>query len=204
MASDAPKDSASPSSGAASRFDAITLWLHWSVAVLVLAQFATALSLSRIDAASIGAVLGLHRSTGLLLWALVVGRLIWRATCMTVPQAPAGMHPLQRLAARANEHALYVLLLVQPATGLADTLFRAHPFSAFGLTIPVLVAKSRTIYRLAHSLHEAGGWALAGLIGCHTFAALFHGLVLKDGVLQSMLPGDKPGPPRLGGRKAGL
>lgn len=172
----------------APRFDAISVWFHWVVAALVLAQFATALSLNHIVPASIGAVLGLHRSTGLLLWAVVVGRLIWRATYMRIPPPPRGMHPLQHLAARANAYALYALLLVQPATGLADTLFRAHPFSVFGLTVPVLVAKSRPVYRLAHSLHEAGGWGLIGLVGCHTLAALFHGLVQKDGVLQSMLP----------------
>lgn len=175
----------------APRFDAITVWLHSIVAVLVLAQFATALSLSHIAPGSIDAVLGLHRSTGLLLWALVAGRLIWRATYMRIPPAPAGMSPLQHLAARTNAYALYVLLLAQPATGLADTLSRAHPFSAFGLTVPVLVAKSRAIYRLAHSLHEAGGWGLAGLVGLHTLAALFHGLVLKDGVLRSMFPGPR-------------
>ncbi|HZC16521.1 MAG TPA: hypothetical protein VE309_07160, partial [Caulobacteraceae bacterium] len=76
--------------------------------------------------------------------------------------------------------------------GLADSLFHAHPFSVFGLSVPVLVAKSKPIYKAAHKLHEAGGWALAGLIGLHTAAGLFHRLVLRDGVLQATLPSFRP------------
>ncbi len=175
-------------SASTSRFDTVTLWLHWITAALVLAQFATALSLDHIDPSRIDLVLAVHRSTGLALWGLAAARLIWRLTFMRLPAADRAYPRLQRLAARANEYAVYLLLLVQPATGLADTLFRAHPFSVFGLSVPILVAKSKPIYKAAHSLHEAGGWALAGLIGLHTAAALFHRLVLRDQVLQAMLP----------------
>ena len=170
------------------RFDKATIWLHWITAALVLAQFATALSLDHVEPSHIGLVLGVHRSTGLLLWALTAVRLVWRLSFMRVPPADSARPRLQRLAARANEYALYLLMLVQPATGLADSLFHAHPFPVFGLSVPVLVAKSKLIYKAAHSLHEAGGWLLAGLIGLHTTAALFHRLVLRDGVLQAMLP----------------
>ena len=178
-------------SPAVTRFDAVTLWLHWITAVLVLGQFATALSLDHIDPAQVDLVLSVHRSTGLALWGLVAARLIWRSTYMQIPPLEAATPRLQRFAARATEYALYALLLVQPATGLADTLFRAHPFPVFGLSVPVLVGKSKPIYKAAHSLHEAGGWVFAGLIGLHTAAALLHRWVLRDGVLQSMLPGRK-------------
>ena len=170
-------------------FDMVTLWLHWITAALVLSQFATALSLDQISPSQIDLVLAVHRSTGLLLWGLTAARLVWRRTLMRIPPTDPKMPSLQRLAARANEYALYLLLLVQPVTGLTDSLYRAHAFPVFGMTVPVLVAKSKPIYHAAHSLHEAGGWLLAGLVGLHTAAALFHRLVLRDGVLQSMLPG---------------
>jgi cytochrome b561 len=169
------------------RFDALTLSLHWITALLVLAQFATAFSVERADPSQIDLVLGVHRSAGLLLWGLTAARLVWRLTFMRVPADPAHS-PLQRLAARTNEYALYLLMLVQPVTGIVDSLYRAHPFSLFGVAVPVLVAKSKPVYRAAHSLHDAGGWLLAGLIGLHATAALFHRLVLRDQVLQAMLP----------------
>ena len=110
------------------RFDTVTLWLHWITAALVLSQFATALSLDHIEPAQIDFVLAVHRSTGLLLWGLTAARLIWRLTLMRVPPADPKLPSLQRLAARANEYALYLLLLVQPVTGLMDSLYRAHAF----------------------------------------------------------------------------
>lgn len=176
------------STASAPRFDAATLWLHWLTAALVLSQFATALSLDHLEPAQIDGVLAVHRSTGLLLWGLTAGRVAWRLTLMQVPPADSSLPRVQRLAARANEYALYLLLLVQPVTGLADSLFHAHVFPVFGMAVPVLVAKSKPIYHAAHSLHEAGGWLLAALVGLHTAAALFHRLVLRDRVLQSMLP----------------
>ncbi|MDQ2861186.1 MAG: cytochrome b/b6 domain-containing protein [Pseudomonadota bacterium] len=172
----------------ASRFDVLTLWLHWLTATLVLAQFATAWSVDRVDPAQVDLVLAVHRSTGVLLWTLTVGRLAWRLTFMRLPPPAPTMPQLQRLAVRANEYALYLLLLLQPITGMVDSLFRAHPFPLFGLAVPVLVAKSKPIYHTAHTLHEAGGWFLLSLIGLHTAAALFHQLVLRDGVFQSMWP----------------
>jgi cytochrome b561 len=175
------------------RFDAVTLWLHWIVAALVLAQFATAFSLDHVEPAQIDLVLAAHRSTGLLLWSLAAARLVWRLTLMQVPPADPKIPRPQRHAARANQYALYLLLLVQPVTGLADSLFHAHAFPVFGMTVPVLVARSKPIYRAAHILHEAGGWLLASLVGLHTAAALFHRFVLRDGVLQSMLRGGRSG-----------
>lgn len=171
------------------RFDTITLWLHWITVLLVLSQFGTAFSLGQVGPSQAGLVLAIHRSSGLLLWSLTAGRLVWRLTLMRLPPFAPEMPALQRLAVRTNEYGLYLLLLVQPLTGLTDSLFRAHAFPTFGMTIPVLVARSKPIYHAAHGLHLAGAVALACLVGLHAAAALFHRLVLRDGVLQTMLPG---------------
>jgi len=171
-----------------SRFDALAIRLHWTTALLVLAQFATALSLAYVAPRRIDALLAIHRSTGLLLWGVTAARVAWRLTFMDVPPAAAAIPGWQRLAAGANAFALYVLLLVQPVTGLVDSIYHAHPFTVFGLTVPVLTAKARPVYRAAHSLHEAGAWLLTGLVALHAAAALFHRFVRRDEVLQGMLP----------------
>ncbi len=57
------------------RFDAVTLWLYWMTAALVLAQFGTALSLDHIDPDQINLVRSVHRSTELALWGSVAARL---------------------------------------------------------------------------------------------------------------------------------
>jgi Prokaryotic cytochrome b561 len=80
------------------------------------------------------------------------------------------------------------LLLAQPLTGLGNTLFHGRPFAVFAWQVPALFAADKTISHVFESLHELGAWALLLLIGLHAAAALFHALLLRDGVFQRMLP----------------
>jgi cytochrome b561 len=84
--------------------------------------------------------------------------------------------------------AFYALLLVQPITGLGDVVFHGRPFMLFVWQVPALLTPDPAIRGLFQPAHELGAKALLALIGLHAGAALFHGLVLRDGVLQRMLP----------------
>ncbi|MHB8530927.1 MAG: cytochrome b, partial [Caulobacteraceae bacterium] len=92
------------------------------------------------------------------------------------------------LAARAVEYGFYVLLLVQPATGMADTLFRGRPFALFLWRVPRLIGHDKAVSRMFNHLHVIGAWTLMALIGLHTLAALAHRYLARDRVMQSMLP----------------
>jgi cytochrome b561 len=147
----------------AGRFDSISISLHWLTLLLVTGQFVAAWLIDRVpDQAA--AILTLHRTLGVATWAVVVFRLAWRKTFARVPPLPKSMPIWQRRAAKANEHALYALLLLQPLTGLGDTLF--HSFQ---------------------QAHELGALALLILIGLHAAAGLFHA-IRRDGVFQRMAP----------------
>jgi superoxide oxidase len=94
----------------------------------------------------------------------------------------------QQWIAKANEYGLYGLLLVQPITGLGEVLFHGRAFALFIWEVPALFEPDSAIRALSVKAHEVGGHALLILIGLHAGAALFHGFVLRDGVLQRMLP----------------
>lgn len=177
----------------AGRFDRVSIALHWLTLLLVVSQFATALVLitGGEDSPNAGLLFALHRSGGVATWLVVLGRLVWRVGFADLPPFPASMPKLQQLVARANEYGLYGLLIAQPLTGLGDTLFRGHPFVLFGLTVPRLVHPEKAVFHALHAAHELGAIALALLIGLHAGAAIFHGLVLRDGVFQRMLPGSR-------------
>lgn len=184
------ENAASPAAGASVRpdFDPLTILLHWLVVVLVVAQFATALAIDQAPPALAGALLQVHRSTGAALWGVVVIRLGWRFTGMRAPPLPPGMGRWLVVCVRLSEYGLYALLLLQPVTGMADTLWRGRPFALFGQQVPRLLAKNHALAAEAHALHVWGAWLLATTIGLHAGAALFHHLVLKDSTLESMLP----------------
>jgi superoxide oxidase len=73
-------------------------------------------------------------------------------------------------------------------TGLGSVLFHGRPLELFIWEVPELLAPNPAIRSLFVEAHEFGAKALVVLIGLHAGAALFHGLVLRDGVLQRMLP----------------
>ena len=171
----------------AGRFDQVSMAFHWVTVLLIAGQFASAWWLAQGDQ-NAPKLLIFHRSMGTLTLLVVVGRLVWRHACAHLPAFPKSMPVFQQRIAQANEFGLYGLLLLQPLTGLGDTLFRGHPFVLFGVEVPALVATNKPVFHLLHSVHAYSAWALLGLIGLHAGAALLHGLVLRDGVLERMLP----------------
>ena len=61
------------------------------------------------------------------------------------------------------------------------------PLCGFSALLPNSLAPS-PYTMLFHQIHSVSAWVLLGLIGLHILAALFHRFVLRDEVLQSMLP----------------
>jgi cytochrome b561 len=178
-----------PTRASAGRFDGVSIFLHWLTLALVLGQLASAWTIDRVgDPQAARLLLTAHRSMGLATWLVVAGRFGWRSSFARLPPFPAGMPRLQRWAAVTNEYGLYGLLLLQPLTGLGDTLFRGRPFFLFAWPVPALLAPRREIYGVLHEAHALGALALLALIGLHSAASLFHALVLRDGVFQRMAP----------------
>lgn len=171
------------------RFDAVTIGLHWATVALIVALFASAWSIGlATDGDQAAARLTFHRSLGAVMWAMAALRLGWRMNFAFLPSFPIGMPRVQQAAAMLSEYALYALLLIQPLTGLAQSLTRGRPFQLLVWTAPSVMARDKGLTRLFHAVHEAGAWLLLGLIAVHVCAALFHRFVLRDEVLQSMLP----------------
>jgi len=171
------------------RFDPITVGMHWATAALVLALFVSAWTLkfaTSPDQANL--LLTIHRSVGVATWGLAGCRLAWRLSLAYLPPFPHSMSKGQRWAAKTSEYCLYAILLLQPLTGAAQSLARGRPFQLFAWEVPDLMSRDRAMAHWFGDVHEQTAWVLLGMIGLHVLAALFHRFVLKDEVLQSMLP----------------
>lgn len=169
-----PVDVATPAC-ARPPFDSLTITLHWVTLLIVLAQFGSGLLYARMEERSWAlSLLDVHRSLGVTIWALTLFRLTWRVTGARFPAFPASMTPLHRLGARLSEYGLYALLLIQPASGLAQTILRGRTFEVFAWSIPPLVTRDVTLVGTFRSAHEIGAWCLFALAGLHAAAALVH------------------------------
>ena len=182
-------------SAAPRRFDAVTIGFHWTTVGLIVGMFATALLHARAaDGVWAGLLLATHRSLGVTLWVVAVCRLGWRLRFALLPPFPPRMSKGHQMAVKLTEFTLYAFMLGQPLTGLAQSLTLGRPFPLFGLEAPAVMPRSKALTSLFHGIHELSAWALFGLISLHVLAALLHRFVLRDDVLQSMLPW-KPAPP---------
>ena len=130
----------------------------------------------------------LHKSLGILILALMVARLVNRIV-MGAPAPAPGLARWQRAVSSATHGLLYVLLIMQAIGGwLANSAFGA-PTPFFGLfDLPSLVAKDQAFADQIFRNHRILGFVIAGLAAMHIGAALQHYVLVKDRVMQRMLP----------------
>jgi cytochrome b561 len=171
-------------------FDPVIRFLHWLTLFLVAAIFVLAFSIiyfasSREEAV---ALIQLHRSFGVTVWVVTLGRLVWRQFSR-FPNWPADMPQTMRLAAQWSEHALYALLLTQPILGLLQTNAYGDRANLFFLgQLPALIGQDRPLAKQLLKVHETVGLLLLGLIALHASAALYHHFWRRDDTLEAMLP----------------
>lgn len=172
------------------RYDRLTMSLHWLTAALVIFLFAS----SQIwDQLAKGTPLrkglqSVHISCGILLAVIVIGRLLWRLSRgRRLPPANQGM---MNIAAKTAHLALYLLLLGQIVLGFLFRWAQAEPFNFFGLfDVPTLMTFDKSMKSVFGGLHENVAWAIVILAGLHAVMALVHHYGLRDGTLRRMLPG---------------
>jgi len=163
--------------------------LHWAMALLIVPQVilgwvAVDLSLSplKLD------LFVWHKSLGILLLALVVLRLAWRAGNPT-PTLPPGSAAWERSAARLSHGLLYLLLFAIPLSGWIINSAANVPFKVFWQwPLPALTAPDKALAASAKLAHLGLFWVLAAVVVLHIAAALRHHFVLHDTVLVRMLP----------------
>ena len=162
---------------------------HWITAALMFAVLPIAwvmVSMPRTSA-SREPLFDLHRSIGLTILAIVIVRLLWRAT----HQAPP-LHPLPRLEAAAawlSHWLLYAVLVGMPVTGYLLTAAGGRGVKYFWLLELPGLPRNDALRQTAAWLHVAiGQWAVYVLIVLHIAATVWHVAVRRDGVLERMLP----------------
>ena len=165
----------------------VSLALHWTTALLVVAMAGLGLWMTGLDPSLFKLkVYALHKSLGLTVLGLTALRIAW----LLVGRRPA-MLPgpgWQRLAALASHAGLYVLLLLVPLSGWWYNSTAGFPLRWFGLVaLPPLGGADAALKAIARERHEALFYTLAALVVLHVAAALWHHLHLRDATLTRML-----------------
>jgi cytochrome b561 len=165
--------------------------LHWLILALLIVQFVLAWTMPHIRRDSQPeALTNLHFSFGMLVLAVAVIRLAWRASDGE-PVPEDGLPPWQVQSARVVHWLLYLLLFVVPILGWINASWRGFPVMLFGLLeFPKLLSTRAPGWGWTGDVHGLlANYVILALVGLHVAAALYHYFVRRDRVLQRMLPG---------------
>jgi cytochrome b561 len=189
---------------AALKYTRVAVFLHWSIALLILANIALGLSASLLPTSVLSEtnarfVIDTHKSIGITVLGLAIVRVLWRLTHRP-PPLPAVFSGWEKAGAHAAHIALYVLIFALPLSGwMHDSAWSAaatHPMHLFGLVpwprVGFVVHLNPTLKEQLHTqlgtLHTLCGYALYVVLALHIGGALKHQWFDRHPVLPRMLP----------------
>ena len=169
------------------RFGAVSVALHWTVAIIVVAMLCIAIYASQLPRDDGRNLRFLHMSLGLLLVPVLAARIGWRA--LQGKPVTRHHHRAERALAAFSWRFLLWAPVVLLATGPFLAWLHERPVGFFGLfEIASPVARDRELRKtLVMPLHAFFGYSLAAVITLHVAGALKHLLVYRDGVAERML-----------------
>ena len=110
-----------------SKYSGFAMTLHWLVGIAVIVTWRIAEAAEHApDREARSEIMGNHFALGVVIFALVAARFIWRQ--MNPPPPPVAGHAgWERTLAKATHLAMYTLLLVVPLAGWFAMSLRAPP-----------------------------------------------------------------------------
>ena len=171
------------------RFGWSEIALHWGMAVLLAALYASIEvkdQFPRGDPLRLWLV-DLHRSLGLLVFALVWLRLWLRATGWRPPIRPP-LSDGQEFIARLFHYTLYIMMVLMPVTGYVMTNAAGGEVWLGAVPLPRVAGPDPILAATLGRIHALVGNAGYVMIAAHTLAALGHHYGRRDNTLARMLP----------------
>jgi cytochrome b561 len=172
-------------------FSPLARLLHWTMAPLIIAMLFIGVGMVATVSSAHNTLIAIHRPLGIALLLLVVLRAGVRLTRGS-PPLPDDMPTPQRFAAKASHLVLYVLMAAMPLIGWAMLSAAGYPVTLYGpLHLPPIAPHNVELFALLRALHTWFAFALFATVLLHLAAALFHGLIRRDGAFLSMARGER-------------
>jgi cytochrome b561 len=170
------------------RFTVLQRSLHWLMAVCILAMLFIGAGMVSTIMPKYVPLLATHKTLGITILVLALIRLGVRAR-YGAPPLPVDLPEPMRLAAHLSHYALYALMIGMPLIGWAMLSAGAYPVVLYGgVRLPAILPQSAELHALLWNAHFYLAFAFFALVLMHLAAALFHALVRRDGVFESMAP----------------
>ncbi|MNV28736.1 hypothetical protein D3C71_1199370 [compost metagenome] len=170
------------------RFSLFARLLHWTMAIGIVAMLFIGVGMVASVSERHQWLMQIHKPLGVALLALVCIRLGTRLY-KGVPALPAALPAWQRQAALASHILLYALMFAMPLIGWAMVSAGGYPVMAGGWQLPAIAPANAALFSWLRGAHRYLAFLLFATVLLHLAAALFHGWIRRDGVLESMTRG---------------
>ena len=167
-------------------FPAASRLLHWLMAPMIVAMLFIGVGMAASVSTRYALLVSIHRPLGVAILLLCVVRIVNRFI-NPPPILPDTIPSLQRFAAGASHVVLYALMFMMPLIGWGMLSAARYPIVLYGpLRLPPILPHDLTLYAWLRGLHTGLAYLLFATVLAHFGAALFHGLIRRDGVFRSM------------------
>ena len=169
------------------KYTATAIAVHWVMAIGLVGLFIFGLYMADLPVSPAKLkYYSWHKWAGVTLFALLVFRIVWRATHRP-PELPAHMSRGEQFVAHAGHAALYLLMIAVPLSGWLMSSAKGFQTVWFGvLPIPDLIGKDKATGELLALVHKSLNLLFVAVIVGHVGAALKHHFIDKDGLLDRM------------------
>jgi|SRR5215469_13308930 len=160
--------------------------LHWLMAAMILTMLFIGVGMVATVSGWHSRLLSIHRPLGIAILVLALVRLGVRMR-RAPPPLPADLPALQKLAAHASHWLLYALMIAMPLIGWAMLSAGGYPVMlGASVHLPPILPADPVAFAILRHLHTWLALLLFLTFLLHLAAALYHGLIRRDGVLSSM------------------
>jgi cytochrome b561 len=165
--------------------------LHWLMAAALVAMLFIGVAMV-CSLGSYHGLLAVHRPLGILILILAATRLVTRLMTRA-PAFPPSMPQPERLVAMGSERLLYTLFIALPLVGWAMLSAGHYPIVMFGAVhLPPILPARPELFATLRETHTILAYLLFLAFLAHFGAVLFHTVVLRDGLLNRMVPWTVP------------
>lgn len=169
------------------KYDITIRILHWTLAVALLGMIGFGWwleSLPKDDPSKLSYIL-LHKSFGITVLILAIGRVIMR--CFTkAPPLPSTLSKTDKGIAHFGHFLLYILIIVTPLSGYVMSMASIYGVEWHGIKLYNYIGMNLTLAQTANQIHTTAPYILLGLIVLHICAVLKHRFLDKPPI--NLLP----------------
>ena len=180
------------------RYSGVAMLLHWLIAALIVWGFALGWIMTDIPGITPTKLryFSWHKWIGVSVLALVLVRILWRAT-HAAPALPGSMAAWERAAAHAGHFALYLLMVAIPVTGYLYSSAAGIQVVYLGIwPLPTIIGPDKALKGALRLVHISLNYTLLAIVVLHVLAVAKHQWLDRQHILARMLPFGKPGTPR--------